>query len=693
MLYRSALLLPALLLGLLCAACDDTRPRADPEPADAQGGVDAGDATPPDFGPTDRGPTDGAPPPDARLDAATPADAAVPADAAALDATPIDQAGIDASPADLGDGDGGSLDGAVDAALADIGPGSPDLGLPDGSAPDRGVVGGFVEGEARAADRAVRATISGGGRAVQADADGRFRLGPLPAGPVELTISAPQHQSLTRAVEIEVDAIAALDAPVLLYRGQRIGPAAGDQLRFSFDGAWLIWSEADALHARPTDLGLPVELLPRGFEVFLGFVPGREAIAVRRRVVAGLAGDIDVIDLADGRREGLFSEAQPWVRWRGEAALGMVGTRDGLSQLMIGRPGGAPRMLAEGVPWLLVTDLVDGEPAWVQQGADGFDVWRGGDAIPATPVAPGFSSSDAFLMTTPGRTGLLWLSPDGALIRWEPETGAQRLAEAVRASPRPRFIPQGLLFWRDDPAEPGLERLVLLDEGGERALIGAVDSATFSLAGDRYYVTRPEDGLWTGTLAGAPARLIPGERIQFTLQGPGVIALVDGEAWWAIPGGLALNTALGGLTTLQGLSVGATAWQAGQPEGGTLWWLPGPDQAAPPMPIVRGAPRARRTVEPGNAAVFALGADGYLRAPIPPGMPQTAFAEVVTEIVVISAQALLGWQPDGWLHAIDPRAGEATGWAASVSRVELSSDRRFVAYVSDRGTFLVPLGE
>lgn len=661
------------------AGCDDSGPASDPDPEDAGATLDARGAE--DVG------VDGAAGGDA-----TPLDGAL-GDAAVLDASPRDGSPPDAQVVDAAM-DRGAMDAEPpDAAIVDATvDAQPDAVMPDAVAPDSGQVdagplGGFVIGEARAADAAARVTISVGEIRTQSDADGRFRLGPLPAGPVTLTLGAPRHQQLTREVEVVIGDDVALPDPVLLYRGRRVGPAAGSQLRFSFDGAWLIWSEDDALWTRRTGPDAqPVELLARGFEVFLGFVPGQDAIAARRRVEVGLAGDIDVITLADGARQPLFAEAQPWVRWRGDAALGMVGTRDGLSQLVLNRPGDMARTLGEGVPWLLVTELVDGEPAWVQRAGDAFAVWRGGDAVAAEPLAPGFPSSDQFLTTTPGRTGLLWLGPAGDLIRWEPDAGPARLAEDVLASPRPRFVPQGLLFWRADPAEPGLQRLFLLADGGERQIIDAVDSATFRLSGDRYYVVRPEDGLWNGTLAGAPARLLAGERFVFTTQGPGVIALVDGAAWWAIPGGARVDLGVDGLTTLQGLAVGATAWQAAS---GTLWWIAGPDQAAPAMPIVRDAPRARRTVEPGNAAVFALGPDGYLRAPIPPGMPQTMFAEVVTELSVLSAQQVLGWQPDDWLYAIDPQTGAATGWAASVSRIVSSSDRRFVAYVSDRGTFLV----
>jgi hypothetical protein len=247
-----------------------------------------------------------------------------------------------------------------------------------------------------------------------------------------------------------------------------------------------------------------------------------------------------------------------------------------------------------------------------------------------------------------------------------------------------------LLFWRADPAEPGLERLFMVTaDGAERLIISTLDGNSLRLSGERYYIVRPEDGLYTGRLdaPAAAVRLLPGERVQYATQGQGIIALVDGVAWTAIPGGVPIPLGVEGLTTLQALSVGATAWQAA---GGVLWWLPGPEMAAPATALVRDAPRARRVVERGNAAVYPLGAEGYFRAPIPPG-ERTVFADAVTELTSISPALALGYTPEGWLYGIDPAAGTTTGWAPVVTRLVVSGNRQWALYVSDRGTYLVPL--
>lgn len=677
-------------------ACDDPRPRFDPD-RDAAVDADLVDEGAPDASSR----VDAAPPdPDAGL-----TDAAL-ADVGAEDAAPPDlDAAVDATDAararDAGPtlDVGPSLDGGLDPDSAIVVDGGLDVdaapeadaGVDRGLEPDAAVLGGFITGVALAADGRTPVDVAAGDLVVQTNAAGAFRIGPLAAGPVTLRIAADRHQALTRDAEVPARGDAQLDEAVLLYRGRRIGPAADAQLRFSGDDAWIVWSQGDALWRRGTAAGdQPLALLPAAFEVFLGFVPGAARIAIRRRAEVGLAGDIEVIGLDAGERLRLFTEAQPWVRWRGDQALGMTGTRDGLSTLALGTPGEAAQILGEGVPWLLVTELADGSPAWAQQRDDdaGFDIWRGGVVQPAEPISGRLPASNAYLSTTPGRTGLLWLGPDGALTRWEPDADARVLAEDVIPSPRPRFLAgERMLFWRADVDEPGLEHLFVLDADGERSLIDGVDGNSLRVVGDRYYIVRPDDGLYTADLDGEPARLIAGDRVQFTTQGPGLIALVDGAAYTAVPDGQVVDLEIAGLTSLQGLNVGATAWQA---DGGRLWWIPGPAQAAPPAPLVEGAARARRIVERGNAAVYPLGADGYFRAPIPPAAP-TRFAAQVSELTSLSADLAVGYSPDAWLYGIDPRSGDVTGWAPVVSRVVVSGSRRLVAYVSDRGTFLVDL--
>lgn len=707
----------SLLFLLGAIGCESARPRLDPDREDAGsdaalidgGSMDgsAPDARPdpfdmrPDQASADVGLSDASlpdlsidatPTPDARIDAA-PVDGAVDAEAdGAVDAD-VDDAGLEDAGTD-GPEDASAMDAGPDGALMDASPvdGAIDAFEPDFAEPPTG----FITGVAQAADGRTVVEVRAGDVVTQTNAAGGFRLGPLPVGPAELRFSAARHEVRTRAVEVEADAEIPLETPVLLYRGRRIAPTPGAQLRFTSDGQWLIWSEDDALWRRSTVEGAAegaaaLALLPRGFEVFLGSVPGRPAVAVRRRAQAGLAGNIEVIDLADAARQPLFAEAQPWVRWRGETALGMVSTRDGLSELQLGAPGEAARTLAEGVPWLLVTTLADGEPAWAQADGDDFTIWRGGDALPIEPLAPALPATNAFLSTTPGRTGLLWLGPGGELVRWEPDQPARVLADAVLPTPRPRFLSGGrLLFWREAVDEPGLERLFLLSPAGvERPIIDVVDGNSLRLAGERYYIARPDDGLYTGRFdaPGAPVRLLVGDRVQYATQGPGVIALVDGAAWTAIPDGPAQPLNVAGLSSLQALNVGATAWQA---DGGSLWWLPGPDMAAPAAALVDGAPRARRVVERGNAAIYPLGAEGYLRVPIPPGAP-TPFDEVTTELTSVSADLALAWSPEDWLYGVAPATGTTTGWAPTVTRLVLAGNRRLVAYVCDRGTYLVEL--
>ena len=687
--------LPLALVVTLCA-CDASRPRFDPDSdADVDAtmeGVDGGlldsgvDAAMPDG-------RDAEPRPDGGVIV----DMRVLADEGVGDAT-LPDSGDSADRGATIDPDAGL---SLDAALADEGVARPDADVEgdEGVDPDRGVdpdaaqPGGFITGVAQAADGRTPVDVAVGAVQARTNAAGAFRIGPLPAGPITLTISAERHQSLSRDVDVPEQGEQALDEAILLYRGRRIGPAAGSQLRISSDDAWIIWSQDDALWRRGTAVGdQPLELLPRAFEVFLGFVPGLPQIAIRRRVEAGLAGNIEVVDLIEGDRQQIFEEAQPWLRWRGESALGMIGTRDGLSTLALGTPGEIARPLGVGVPWLLVTELADGSPAWAQRRDDdaGFDIWRGGVAQAAERISGALTASNAFLSTTPGRTGLLWISPEGALTRWEPETGPRVIAVDAIASPRPRFLAgERVLFWRADVDEPGLEHLFMLDADGERSVIAGVDANSLRIVGERYYIVRPDDGLWTGDLAGAPSRLIAGGRVEFATQGAGVIALVDGIAHTAIPGGPAMNLGVEGLSTLQALNLGATAWQA---DGGRLWWVPGPDQAAPATPLVEGAPRARLTVERGNAAVYVLGAEGYFRAPIPPG-PATLFAEPLSEITSISEGLALGYTSGAWLYGVEPATGTVTGWAPIVDRIVVSGSRRLVTYVSDRGTFLVDLAD
>ncbi|MEZ4471838.1 MAG: hypothetical protein R3F60_13815 [bacterium] len=574
---------------------------------------------------------------------------------------------------DGGDPDAGEADGALDGGPA----GEPDGAL-DAALPVE------VVGEARAADARLEVTVEAAGQRVQTVA-GRYRLA-LPPGRHRLTFRAPDHEVIEQVVEVGDEA----PAPVLLYRGVRIGGEPGATLQFRFDGGYVVWSEGDALLGSPTDVVAPRVLLAQDFEIFLGFSPDGGQVALRRRTRPGIAGDVDVIDLADGTRRPLFVEAQPWVRWRPDGrALGMVATREALSRLVVGRPGADLQVLAEGVPWLLVTDLLDGEVAWAERAGAGFGI-HAGPLDAAAPVAAGFPSGDAFLSNTPGRAGLLWLGPAGELTRWEPGQGARILAREVVASPRPRFLPGGaLLFFRADPAGPALRQVWVLDDAGERLLADEADGDSFASAGELFYVARPDQGLWRGRLAGGGEEILAGDVIRLVLDGPGGVAVADGAAYHVTAEGAATPLGVEGLSQLTYVSTGATAWQAATR---TLWYLPGPGRDLRPAALVVDAPRASRVGEPGGRALYVLGSQGFFRAPVPPGPPPTPFDVDVDSLAPVNAGQLLGWRDRQALSQIDPTTGAAFGWAADVRRVVVGGPTQ-AAYVSDRGTYLAFVGE
>lgn len=590
---------------------------------------------------------------------------------------------------DVGATDGAPADGSPDAAAHDAAPtdGSPPDGQPDLGGIDAEVpVPTELFGEAHAADQRIEVTVQVGDQTTQT-VGGAWRLA-VPAGRWTVTFSAPEHETLTQ--DVVVGAEGAEVPPVLLYRGTRLGGGAGGVIQFTFDSTRLVWSEGDSLWTTLTAEVAPQMILEAGLELFLGYTPGDLGVAFRRRTEPAVAGDIDVITLADGARQPLFQEAQPWVRWLPDGgAQGMVQTQAALSRLVQGRPGARAEVLAEGVPWLLVTDLADGTTVWAQRDGDAFAVWaRTGDGMPR-PLAPGFPCSDAFLGTTPGRTGVFWLAPDGRLIRWEP-AGVEVLARDVLASPRPRFLGGGrLIFFRADEAGPGLTQIFVLEGGRELRLVEAAEGNSLVTQADRWYATRPDDGLWTGDWAGGRERLLPGGVVRFVLEGRGVLALVDGAAWQAVPGGAATPLGVEGLSQLASVSTGATAWQ---PANRTLWYLPGPERALDPAPLVRGVARGERLGEPGGRALYVLGPQGFFRAPIPPGPATTPFDVEVTTLVPVDEARLLGWVSGETLHQIDPRTGEAFGWAEGVSRVVTDFTRQRAVYVSDRGTYLANMG-
>ena len=183
--------------------------------------------------------------------------------------------------------------------------------------------------------------------------------------------------------------------------------------------------------------------------------------------------------------------------------------------------------------------------------------------------------------------------------------------------------------------------------------------------------------------------MLPGDVVRFVVDGDGAVALADGIAYDVPTVGPARPLGVEGLSQLTAVRTGATAWQAATR---TLWYLAGPSRALEPTPLVAGAPRAGRVEEPGSRALYVLGSEGYFRAPIPPGPPQTAFAVDVDSLAPIDAGHLLGWRDHDALFQIDPTTGEAFGWAADVRRVVVGGPTQAV-YVSDRGTYLAPVGE
>lgn len=663
-----------MVLGWAASGCDDGRSRVEPG---EQGRPDAGA------------------PLDAALDALA-LDAAVDAAAdAALDAELDPDRALDP---DLGPDAALDMlpDLAFDAALdegVDAEPPPLDLGLPD-----EGIVGRFVVGEARAADGRTAVEVQVGEVVARAEPDGRFRIGPLDdeivGGEVILQFSAEAHHS--EAVSLAVDAgdgVTPLPEPVLLYRGVRIGPAADGRTLFRFDDAWFLWSIGDTLLGTRTDRIEMQTLIEDRFEVFLGFDGTGEWAHVRRRTMPGVAGDIERVPLDGTPAVGLFVEAQPWVREVGDWIIAMTQTREALSRLVATRADGAvSRSLAEGVPWLLVTTLGDGRVAWAAGQPPGFAVFVGAvDAgEPVEVSAAEGPTTDAFLLTTPDREGLVWIAPDATLWRWPGDAPAEPVADAVLADPRPRLLRDGrVVFMRADGAEVSVH---VAGPDGEIELIDGAARSAGTLIGETLYVERPGRGLWAGELSGEGwAQVLDAPIDALMSSGGGVIALIDGVGWRYRPDLGAERLGGDGLTQLGFAPLGATAWQADE---GAVWFLPAPGVDGEPGPLVQGAPRLGRVNAPGGQTVYLLGAEGWRSVPLPPGDGVTpSFERAVEVLYPLDEAALLATDADDALWAIDPATGEATGWARAVTRVERAPRRGYVAYVCDRGTFLVPLAE
>lgn len=667
----------ALVVSGAISGCDDGRSRVEP-----------GEQGRPDLG--------------VMLDAEPLADATV-LDAGLAPDLALDDLGLDAA---IDAGPDAEVDAASDPDLAlDAEPDlAPDLALDaevpplDFDLPDGGVVGRFVVGEARAADDRATVVAQAGEVLARAEPDGRFRIGPLDdeliGGEVVLRFSADAHHSESVSLAVDAgDGVTALPDPVLLYRGIRIGPAADGRTLFRFDDAWFLWSVGDTLLGTRTDEIEVQTLIEDRFEVFLGFDISGEWAHVRRRTMPGVAGDIERIALDGALAARLFVEAQPWVREVGGWLIAMTQTREALSRLVATRSDGAvSRTLDEGVPWLLVTTLDDGRIAWAAGEPPGFGVYVGavdaGDAVEVSP--PEGPTTDAFLLTTPDRAGLVWISPDATLWRWPGDGPAEAIADEVLADPRPRLLRDDrVVFMRADGAEVSVH---VAGPDGEIELIDGAARSSGTLIGETLYVERPGRGLWAGELSGegwGPVLDAPIDALMSS--GGGVLALIDGVAWRYRPDIGAERLGGAGLSQLGFAPLGATAWQADE---GAVWFLPAPGVEGEPTPLVEGAPRLGRVNAPGGQTIYLLGAEGWRSVPLPPGDGVTPIFERAVDVLYpLDEAALLATDADDALWAIDPATGEAVGWARAVSRVERSPRRGYVAYVCDRGTFLVPLAE
>ncbi len=643
----------AALAAMLFAGCDDSRSRT-------EGGLDDR---------ADRGRLDSDVRPDAGPDAVPPD--REPPDAAVIDQDPPadPDAAIDAEPEP-------TLDAAVDAVL--------DRDPPDAVDAER-----FVTGRARAADDRSEVTIRAGGVVTRADADGRFRLGPLVGNEVVLRFDAPDHQAEELSLALAAEGDTALPQDMLLYRGIRVDDAAATgRTVFRFDEGWFLWEVDDQLRATALPDPDPFTLVAEQHEVFLGFTNDGESIYTRRRTMPGIAGDIDQRPLDGSPAIPLFVEAQPWVREVGPHRMAMVQTREALSRLEVTRPGEEPRVLDTGVPWLLVTTLADDRVGWAAGDGPGFAVYTAaldGEA-PQQVSAPDGPTTDDFLLTTPDRRGLVWRSPAGDLWRWPGEGAAERLAGDVTSNPRPRLLRDGrVLFARRAGNTASFH---IWTEGGVLDLVDGARPSPAQVIGERLYVHRPGAGLWGGALDGADgAHVLPDPIDAFMSSNGGILALIDGVPWQYHPdtGDAALPA--DGLAQMSFAPLGATAWRA---ESGELWFLPGPGVPADAAVIAR-AERPGRINAPGGNAIYALDGELWTRVPLPPGdgvAPR--FDRPLDRLTTVGPEGLLGVDPDGGLWQVDPFTGLTTGWAAMVTDVGRSNRNGWITYVCDRGTFLVP---
>ena len=555
----------------------------------------------------------------------------------------------------------------------------------------------FIEGIALAADHETPVRVRAGAQTVIAEPDGAFVLGPLQAGAWVVEFEATEHQSETLEVHVPEDTDVALQAPMVLYRGQRVGLGLPTALRFGGRDEWLVWAQGTTLYGSATGPPETRALVAEDHEILIGFVPGGQAVTVRRRTEPGVAGDIDLIPLDGEAPVPLFRQAQPRVLWVADRALALVETDAGLSRLASVVPGEAAVILAEEVPRLVVATLNDGTLVWTAGSGPGAGVWRGAadgswSEIVSRPTGP---ASSAFLMTTPQRTGVMWLDPDGGLWRWTLDGGEIRLAQAVSASPRPQFLAHGdVLFWRAEPA--GTHTAFVWEQGaGQRLLVVGADGHSLRITAEIFHVVRPGRGLYRGHLDGSGSeRLLEGVVDGFTTYWNGVIALMEGALWrytdrvgpeWLGDDGR------DALSTLQSAPFGATAWFA---PGGILWWIPSPGRPGVPTVLVEGADRLGRSTAYGGTGLYVLGPEGYRFVALPPRPDgEVRFDAHLVQIQSVDEARVLGLDEQGGLWQVNPLTGQAFGWASQVRLLTPSPGRGFAAYVCDRGVFLAPIPE
>ncbi len=531
-----------------------------------------------------------------------------------------------------------------------------------------------------------------------------FALGPLaPGAEAALVFSAAHHQSESLVWAPTPAAPDTLAEDVLLYRGRRISPeTTATRPFFAPDEDYLLYTVGESLAIAGTgaDAAAARLLVPDAYELFLGYTPDGSSAVARRRNRPGLAGDVDAYPLAGGPPQPLFEEAQPWVRWLDDRALGMEHTQAALSRLVLGRPGGPKTVLAEGVPWLLVTRMQSGAVAYASGAAPRYPVALDalGAGAPRVVSPNGDEAGDGFLMTSPDNRRLYWRTPEGALQMYSQDTDTSvTLAENVLASPRPLVQPGGtVFFWRGQAA--GHEDLYVLGgaaDAVERRRAVDVDGRTLVTTVDGFYVAAPGRGLLHGLRDAGPEAgvVVPGQTVQFVTSGPGVIALADGHAWTHVPGNPPTDRGGAGLAQLEIAPRGATAFAGGGVN--RLFYVPAPDLPGDVFPLAGGRPMPQRVTEPARSAVYVRDAGGWLNWTLPPSAdaPGRPFGSDAERTLPVTPEWVMQLDAAGALWAAPTDAERRVPWAWHVQTLERSPQRALAAYVCDRGVFVVPLAD